>query len=65
MNTTLGQLSGCHLFIPIDFNHNLPHTVVLCEIVEDADGSMAPLPKLCLFAERDNLKIIPVADLIK
>jgi len=33
--------------------------------VEDADGSMAALPKLRVFAaERDNLKIIPVADLI-
>ena len=33
--------------------------------MEDADGSMAALPKLRVFAaERDNLKIIPVADLI-
>jgi len=33
--------------------------------VEDADGSMAALPKLRAFAaEMDNLKIIPVADLI-
>ena len=33
--------------------------------MEDADGSMAALPKLRVFAaEMDNLKIIPVADLI-
>ncbi|KAK7319452.1 hypothetical protein RJT34_04173 [Clitoria ternatea] len=37
---------------------------VLCEIVDD-DGSMARLPKLRQFAERENLKIISIADLIR
>ncbi|XP_057748936.1 bifunctional riboflavin biosynthesis protein RIBA 1, chloroplastic-like isoform X4 [Arachis stenosperma] len=37
---------------------------VLCEIV-DEDGSMARLPKLCQFAERTNLKIVSIADLIR
>ncbi|KAK7302552.1 hypothetical protein RJT34_13444 [Clitoria ternatea] len=37
---------------------------VLCEIVDD-DGSMARLPKLREFAERENLKIISIADLIR
>ncbi|KAI3988328.1 hypothetical protein MKX01_012117 [Papaver californicum] len=37
---------------------------VLCEIVDD-DGSMARLPKLCEFAQRENLKIILIADLIR
>ncbi|XP_062222994.1 probable bifunctional riboflavin biosynthesis protein RIBA 2, chloroplastic [Phragmites australis] len=43
----------------------LPPVAVLCEIVDDADGSMARLPKLCVFAERENLKIISIADLIR
>ncbi|XWS63121.1 hypothetical protein CRYUN_Cryun06bG0069200 [Craigia yunnanensis] len=36
----------------------------LCEVVDD-DGSMARLPKLRQFAERENLKIISIADLIR
>ncbi|KAI3989691.1 hypothetical protein MKX01_009183 [Papaver californicum] len=36
---------------------------VLCQIVDD-DGSLARLPKLRLLAERENLKIISIADLI-
>ncbi|XP_062219390.1 probable bifunctional riboflavin biosynthesis protein RIBA 2, chloroplastic [Phragmites australis] len=43
----------------------LPPVAVLCEIVDDADGSMARLPKLHVFAERENLKIISIADLIR
>jgi 3,4-dihydroxy 2-butanone 4-phosphate synthase/GTP cyclohydrolase II len=42
----------------------LPPVGVLCEIV-DEDGSMARLPKLRVFAERENLKIISIADLIR
>ncbi|KAF0906471.1 hypothetical protein E2562_011464 [Oryza meyeriana var. granulata] len=42
----------------------LPPAAVLCEIV-DEDGSMARLPKLRVFAERENLKIISIADLIR
>ncbi|XP_047060323.1 probable bifunctional riboflavin biosynthesis protein RIBA 1, chloroplastic isoform X1 [Lolium rigidum] len=38
---------------------------VLCEIVDDDDGSMALLPKLRDFAERENLKIVSIADLIR
>ncbi|KAK4252789.1 hypothetical protein QN277_014331 [Acacia crassicarpa] len=37
---------------------------VLCEVV-DEDGSMARLPNLRLFAKRENLKIISIADLIR
>lgn len=37
---------------------------VLCEIVDD-DGSMARLPKLRQFAQKENLKIISIADLIR
>ncbi|KAK2662916.1 hypothetical protein Ddye_001490 [Dipteronia dyeriana] len=37
---------------------------VLCEVVDD-DGSMARLPKLREFAQRENLKIISIADLIR
>ncbi|XP_028753102.1 bifunctional riboflavin biosynthesis protein RIBA 1, chloroplastic-like, partial [Neltuma alba] len=37
---------------------------VLCEVV-DEDGSMARLPKLRQFAERENLKIVSIADLIR
>ncbi|OEL23224.1 putative bifunctional riboflavin biosynthesis protein RIBA 2, chloroplastic [Dichanthelium oligosanthes] len=43
----------------------LPPVAVLCEIVDDADGSMARLPKLRVFAERENLKIVSIADLIR
>uniref|UniRef100_A0ACD5ZGZ2 Uncharacterized protein n=1 Tax=Avena sativa TaxID=4498 RepID=A0ACD5ZGZ2_AVESA len=42
----------------------LPPAGVLCEIV-DEDGSMARLPKLRVFAERENLKIVSIADLIR
>ncbi|KAI6678449.1 hypothetical protein NL676_039245 [Syzygium grande] len=37
---------------------------VLCEVVDD-DGSMARLPKLREFAQRENLKIVSIADLIR
>ncbi|KAL7585131.1 bifunctional riboflavin biosynthesis protein RIBA 1, chloroplastic [Lactuca sativa] len=37
---------------------------VLCEVVDD-DGSMARLPKLRKFVEKENLKIISIADLIR
>ncbi|TKY71488.1 Bifunctional riboflavin biosynthesis protein RIBA 1 [Spatholobus suberectus] len=42
----------------------LDPVAVLCEIVDD-DGSMARLPKLRQFAERENLKIVSIADLIR
>ncbi|KAI3849185.1 hypothetical protein MKW92_046579 [Papaver armeniacum] len=38
---------------------------VICEIVDDDDGSMARLPKLREFTQRENLKIISIADLIR
>ncbi|GFP86782.1 bifunctional riboflavin biosynthesis protein riba 1 chloroplastic, partial [Phtheirospermum japonicum] len=37
---------------------------VLCEIVDD-DGSMARLPTLRQFVQRENLKIVSIADLIR
>ncbi|CAL9187583.1 unnamed protein product [Musa hybrid cultivar] len=43
----------------------LPPVGVLCEIVDDDDGSMARLPKLREFAKEENLKIISIADLIR
>lgn len=42
----------------------LPPAAVLCEIVDD-DGSMARLPKLREFAQKEKLKIISIADLIR
>ncbi|KAL0287432.1 UNVERIFIED_CONTAM: Bifunctional riboflavin biosynthesis protein RIBA 1, chloroplastic [Sesamum angustifolium] len=42
----------------------LEHAGVLCEIVDD-DGSMARLPKLLQFAQKENLKIVSIADLIR
>ncbi|KAJ4847143.1 Bifunctional riboflavin biosynthesis protein RIBA 1, chloroplastic [Turnera subulata] len=42
----------------------LDPVAVLCEVVDD-DGSMARLPKLRQFAERENLKLISIADLIR
>ncbi|KQJ99989.1 probable bifunctional riboflavin biosynthesis protein RIBA 2, chloroplastic [Brachypodium distachyon] len=42
----------------------LPPVGLLCEIV-DEDGSMARLPRLRVFAERENLKIVSIADLIR
>ncbi|CAL5213610.1 unnamed protein product [Lathyrus oleraceus] len=42
----------------------LDPVAVLCEVVDD-DGSMARLPKLRQFAERENLKVISIADLIR
>ncbi|KAL4362941.1 hypothetical protein GQ457_04G003610 [Hibiscus cannabinus] len=42
----------------------LDPVAILCEVVDD-DGSMARLPKLRQFAERENLKIISIADLIR
>ncbi|XP_058087409.1 probable bifunctional riboflavin biosynthesis protein RIBA 1, chloroplastic [Magnolia sinica] len=38
---------------------------VLCEMVDDDDGSMARLPKLREFAKKENLKIVSIADLIR
>lgn len=38
---------------------------VLCEVVNEDDGSMARLPKLREFAEKEKLKIISIADLIR
>ncbi|XP_042377479.1 probable bifunctional riboflavin biosynthesis protein RIBA 1, chloroplastic isoform X1 [Zingiber officinale] len=43
----------------------LPPVGVLCEIVDESDGSMARLPKLREFAKEENLKIISIADLIR
>ncbi|RRT43806.1 hypothetical protein B296_00038428 [Ensete ventricosum] len=43
----------------------LPPVGVLCEIVDEDDGSMARLPKLREFAKKENLKIITIADLIR
>ncbi|XP_020528652.1 probable bifunctional riboflavin biosynthesis protein RIBA 1, chloroplastic isoform X2 [Amborella trichopoda] len=43
----------------------LDPVAVLCEIVDEQDGSMARLPKLREFAERENLKIISIADLVR
>ncbi|KAJ3676928.1 hypothetical protein LUZ60_002652 [Juncus effusus] len=43
----------------------LPPIAVLCEIVDDDDGSMARLPKLREFAKREKLKIVSIADLIR
>lgn len=42
----------------------LDPAAVICEIVDD-DGSMARLPRLREFAEKENLKIISIADLIR
>ncbi|CAL2277813.1 unnamed protein product [Prunus armeniaca] len=42
----------------------LDPVAVLCEVVDD-DGSMARLPKLRQFAQRENLKIVSIADLIR
>ncbi|XP_077231610.1 bifunctional riboflavin biosynthesis protein RIBA 1, chloroplastic-like [Tasmannia lanceolata] len=42
----------------------LDPVAVLCEIVDD-DGSMARLPRLREFAQKENLKIISIADLIR
>ncbi|OUZ99596.1 hypothetical protein BVC80_9061g12 [Macleaya cordata] len=42
----------------------LDPVAVLCEVVDD-DGSMARLPKLREFAQRENLKIISIADLVR
>jgi 3,4-dihydroxy 2-butanone 4-phosphate synthase / GTP cyclohydrolase II len=43
----------------------LPPVAVLCEIVDDDDGSMALLPKLQEFAKKENLKIISISDMIR
>lgn len=43
----------------------LEPVAVLCELVDNDDGSMARLPKLREFAKRENLKIISIADLIR
>ncbi|ONK74140.1 uncharacterized protein A4U43_C03F3180 [Asparagus officinalis] len=43
----------------------LSPVAVLCELVDEDDGSMARLPKLREIAKRENLKIISIADLIR
>lgn len=43
----------------------LPPVGVLCEIVDESDGSMARLPKLREFAKREGLKIVSIADLVR
>ncbi|RWW38759.1 hypothetical protein BHE74_00055981, partial [Ensete ventricosum] len=43
----------------------LPPVGVLCEIVDEDDGSMARLPKLREFAKKEDLKMITIADLIR
>ncbi|KAE9591828.1 hypothetical protein Lal_00038818 [Lupinus albus] len=43
----------------------LDPVAVLCEIVDDDDGSMARLPKLRHFAKHHNLKILSIFDLIR
>jgi 3,4-dihydroxy 2-butanone 4-phosphate synthase/GTP cyclohydrolase II len=42
----------------------LDPSAVICEIMND-DGTMARMPELEVFAERHNLKIISVADLVR
>jgi 3,4-dihydroxy 2-butanone 4-phosphate synthase/GTP cyclohydrolase II len=42
----------------------LDPSAVICEIMND-DGTMARLPELEIFAEKHNLKIISVADLVR
>lgn len=43
----------------------LPPVAVLCEVVDNDDGSMARLPKLRELAKKENLKIVSIADLIR
>ncbi|CAL9771502.1 unnamed protein product [Musa acuminata subsp. burmannicoides] len=43
----------------------LPPVGVLCEIVDEDDGSMARLPKLREFAKKQDLKMITIADLVR
>ena len=43
----------------------LPPVGVLCEVVDDRDGSMARLPWLREFAASHKLHIISIADLIR
>lgn len=43
----------------------LPPIGVLCEIVDDRDGSMARLPWLSEFASKHKLPIISIADLVR
>ena len=43
----------------------LDPVAVLCEVVDEDDGSMARLPKLRKFAEREKLKLVSIADLIR
>ncbi|KAI3933999.1 hypothetical protein MKX01_004190, partial [Papaver californicum] len=50
-------------FVDLAFLDGFDPVAVLCEIVDD-DGSMARLPKLREFSQRENLKIILIADLI-
>ena len=38
---------------------------VLCEIVKDSDGSMARLPDLKLFAEKHDLKLVLISDMVR
>ncbi len=55
-----------HTEAAVDLAHlsGLKPAGILCEIM-DADGSMARTPKLIKFAEKHNLKIITIADLIE
>jgi 3,4-dihydroxy 2-butanone 4-phosphate synthase/GTP cyclohydrolase II len=43
----------------------LPPVGVLCEVVDDRDGSMARLPWLRQFAAMHKLHLISIADLIR
>ena len=38
---------------------------VLCEIVKDSDGSMARLPDLKIFAEKHDLKLVLISDMVR
>ena len=50
--------------VELDILAGLDPVAVICEVVDD-DGSMARLPKLNQFVEKENLKIISIADLIR
>ena len=42
-----------------------PPVGVLCELVDDKDGSMARLPLLREFAQRHGLPLVSIEDLIR
>ncbi|KAK4747855.1 hypothetical protein SAY87_014441 [Trapa incisa] len=52
-------------FVDLAVLAGLDPVAVLCEVVDDDDGSVARLPKLREFAERESLKIVCIADLIR